>query len=400
MRRSIYKSFQNGYNYLMGNTPSPKEMINIITTTNNDLDNNQKRSSPNSNTLKKETKMIPSTLLLSFFQKVITNLESYPGPSIYTKLLVSNNDYDVVHDKHKNIRVPVQLGVHRQLLLDEQRKYLIETISTHNYNCKTHNADTSKVCNLKDGTCVSGKTSHEDKTITIDQVQECLILLGQNNDFSNIKGCEFQNDTCVQISNTMSKMNNVARCAYVRSVLWAEIEWINQFEEAHYWKPYEVNPTQVQDDKLFVSPSHQTLFLDYAQVQRNLNYKDDAISNRIDVVPMDEKRIERSKILSYCGLCITALKIPQVEQYILKGKDIFSSKSQNPNRNKDTPHQRLLNIQNMILCAVGYEPSYGRLEILKKYTKKVNDEEDEELKSVLFKFITIMQNISNNFELE
>jgi len=155
------------------------------------------------------------------------------------------------------------------------------------------------------------------------------------------------------------------------------------------------------------------MMLDYHQVKRPLT------KERNDDQDQDsEAHSNRQLTLEFCGLCTTAFKLPQVQKYIQSGKDLsFSDGNLDEVGDKDpddlttsnastteskvtstsTPQQRVSHLQQMILCALGYEPYYGSQGIIQNKMAEVNsDIDDPELKETVTTFILLLQEITKD----
>jgi hypothetical protein len=408
---SIYKSMKNGYNYIMGYETAKKTIEHDDENGDNHYDHDHGHHSH----LSQQKKLISPKIVLSFFQKTITKLDSHPNTKVREKLLTSNNRSDneksdnmnsiinsntsaslLEENENKNENIvfsPVSLEFHRMFLLQEQIQALKEAVSEYNDEIKTQK--TSIACDPKSGVCYI-KDDNDDESITIEQVQECLTSLG-NDDFTNIDGCETEKELCNEISITMMKMNNAARLAFARSVLWSEVVWAKQYEKDHLRQ----SCTKVEDCESILPGTSS--FIDYNEVKRKLHRRTESKMIDGDSSDLDDndEQMTRSAILEYCGLVCTAVKLPAVRDYISKGTAIFPIEPGKDGchnlvaSNKYTPQQRILNIQNMMLCAVGYEPLLGGLQIRQRIMKiqQVHDEQDEELNTVLSKYMSTIQKL-------
>merc|ERR1712038_828731 len=106
------------------------------------------------------------------------------------------------------------------------------------------------------------------------------------------------------------------------------------------------------------------MMLDYNKVKRSLikARKNDGADEGEDE-DEDEAHSIRQLTLEFCGLCTTAFKLPQVEEYAKSGKQLSFCESTSVDnddvRGEDiddsTPQQRISHLQQMIICALGYE---------------------------------------------
>ena len=125
---------------------------------------------------------------------------------------------------------------------------------------------------------------------------------------------------------------------------------------------------------------HMVMMLDYKKVSRDLYSDNDNDNDNVNDNSNSTNEMDRQTTLEFCGLCTTAIKIPQVQTYIHTGNmNFFDDPSQHENINDTTtdttdtmanitisPQQCISHLQQMISCALGYEPSYGG----KKYKYK------------------------------
>ncbi len=297
----------------------------------------------NVETHEKRIELIPPTLLLTFFETVTENLSNYPSATVCDQLLVNKN-----HTK-SNSYEPVSLQVHRKLLLDEQLTVLKDKVSA--YNNERSQLNITTVCSLKDDFCKYSQSNLN--IVTVDQVQECLTLLGRGV-YTHVDKSSSQSLNYVTLKNAIIKMNDAARLAYVRSVLWAELTWLKQYQAPIYSKDDKKN-LYTQNCESIV-PGY-IASLDYSNTNRSLHRKGDG--------DLNDLKMDQSSIIEFCSLCITAVKLPEVKQYIVNGDAIiFSSMKLISNDDHvdqnyvKTPQDRLVNIQNMLLCALGYDPMY------------------------------------------
>mmetsp|Transcript_15914 Transcript_15914/g.23932 ORF Transcript_15914/g.23932 Transcript_15914/m.23932 type:complete len:529 (+) Transcript_15914:68-1654(+) len=360
----IYSSFKNGYNYLMGySEDSTTGLIN---------DDQAHR--------KDKQRLIPSKILFTFFEKVITQFDVYPDTKVCEKLLICYEDKEgseaassLANDDDDNDErsrtIPVSLETQRQFLLHVQMKALKDAVAEYNSSLTSCTAD--GVCKIE---------GDNNDTITVEEVQGCLKLVGCH-DFTMV---DCDSETSDEILKLMTVMNNSARVAFARSVLWSEVNWSKQYE--------------CGDGDNLICDSAKIY-----KVHRNLQGKSEGGESLIKEIQMD-----RAKILEYCGLCNTAFtKLPEVQTYISQGKEMFPSDLNNDSTGRNDIHtssrtsqQRIVNVQNMILCAVGYDPSVGE----KIYTQIIemqqnNDKDyDEDFNKVLSSYMTNLQNLTKTDE--
>lgn len=319
--------------------------------------------------------MVPPSLLLSFFETVTENLNNYPSAIVCDQLLVNKNHTE------SNSYEPVSLQVHRKLLLDEQLSVLKDKVSAYNNECRQPNVST--VCSLQDDFCKDSQSNLN--IITVDQVQECLTLLGRGV-YTHVDESSSQSLTCVTLKNAMIKMNDAARLAYLRSVLWAELTWLNQYQAPTYSKNDKKN-LNTKDCKSII-PGY-TASLDYSKINRSLHRKGGG--------ELTGSKMDESSIVEFCSLCITALKLPEVKKYIINGDAIiFSSMKHISNDYHDdqnrikTPQDRLVSLQNMLLCAVGYDPMYGGI-VIRDLVQQMQLGKENDFDKTLSEYVTSMQ---------
>ena len=223
--------------------------------------------------------------------------------------------------------VPVTLEAQRSLLLQEQMKILDEVVA---------------------------KVSEERATsITTKEIQEHLRALG-NREFTNIT-----DDESIQkrLITSMNSMTEEARFAYARSVLWSEWHWMEQ----------EVGSSSEE--------------LDFENVKRKLNQRNGG------------KSIGKSEVMEYCALCSAVVNLPEVEEFLKSGKDIFDTNETSEiivDDNSSAP-QRILRLQQLLLCTIGFEPTFGAEELHRVITSDSN-ERDAEIDGALASYMMDMQN--------
>lgn len=331
-----------------------------------------------------ENNQIPPKLLLSFFEKAVMRLDSYPSSTVQTKLLVINEN--AVHEGNNDVdlngledRVPVSLPLHRQMILDEQIQALKEVVSAYN----SEGGGTATSCDAN-GVCTL-KTTNSFKEISVEDVQECLSLIGSE-DYSKVMRNDVSNDDndVTSIRTAMNSMNTSARNAYVLSVLWAESMWGSE----HVCTPI------IKEDQDIVSTVPGNFLCFHEKAKRILRFQTESSTN-------DEHQMDRSTIMEYCGLCITAMKISRVKDYISNGKDIFEGTNFNENKNLHfTSSIRRMNyIQSMFLCTLGYHPSYGSQKLVACLELNATDTTDDvELEDMLANYVKTMDSCAKNNE--
>ena len=277
---------------------------------------------------------IPRALLFSFFENAKGRLNEHPNNEMQHNLLTENG---------KDEMIPVSLASQRHLLLQEQFAALKTSISEYNLS-------RDKVREVQE-----------------EEVQDCLRELGQN-DFSKISTIDQidKND----LLKAMTEMNDAARSAFARSVLWAEVEFSKEMLQK-----YPLNEVPFQG------------LIDYEKGGRNL------LISACD----ESDGMTRSAAIEFSGLCTTAVHLPEVKRYFETGLDLFSDDELNQeSQNRMIPPQhRFLQFQQMMLCAVGYEPKFGGEE-LRKLMVKDDTPEDTEVFNALSTFVLAMQDAAKN----
>ncbi len=302
-------------------------------------------------------------MLLSFFEKTTRKLDVYPNIEVRGKLLVRyENESD---DDRGRMNVPISLESQRMLLLNEQVQALKESVSEYNSSLKSCTAD--GICSIE---------GDNDDAITVEEVQCCLKLLGLE-DFTMV---DSTNETYDEILKLMSKMNISARMAFARSVLWSEVSWAKQYEEAD-----DDGNTFSKDSKACeIKFPEKYSFIDFSQVHRTLLPLGDESKFS------EEINVDRETILEYCGLLNTALTLPEVQQYLSSGKDVFQLDLDNDREHRTPEQQRIVCVQNMMLCAVGYDPILAGAKIGEQIiTMKAHDEDVNKVLSTYLKNMQI-----------
>lgn len=306
---SIFSKVKKGYNYVTGNDSAGIGAIENVDSATNE-----------------NSSLIPYTMS-AFFHEATARLKEHPSHENKVKLLQplenSTSDYNV----------PVSLDDHRQLLLKLQLHALEDTVS---------------------------RVSEERSTsITGKEIQEHLRAAG-NEDFRCITD---DDGVKSQLLDQINAMNENARMAFARSVLWSEFQWMQ-------------NEPKLHDDTL-----------DYTQTRRKLHQKGDQIS------------MSREAILEFCGLCNNLVKLPEVEDHLRSGKAVFGvddAKEEYLVPDNLTAPSRVLQLQQMMLCAVGFEPTFGAEELHRVMTKDLNEKRDKELEGSLASYLMTMQVTAKN----
>lgn len=262
--------------------------------------------------------------ILAFFNEANARLKEHPIDSYREQLLVPSNE-DSAKD---NYFVPVSLETHRQILIKVQMQALERSVFKINEEKST--------------------------SISTKEIQEHLRALG-GKDFGNITNDE---EVQTKLLDQMNEMNENARMAFARSVLWSETQWSQQEQK------------------------ESGTIVDYRNTNRKLKQKDDGIL------------MQREDILEFCGLCTVAVKMTEVELHLQSGNNIFKSIATEEEylvHDKSTAPQRMLQLQNMMLCAVGFEPSYGGEELYRVMTNDLNENKDEEVEGALSNYSISIQ---------
>ena len=270
--------------------------------------------------------------IMSFFNEANERLKEYPNEEERKSII---QPLDNCVEKGNEYFVPVSLKNQRQALLETQLRALETTVS---------------------------RVSEEKKTsVTAKDIQEHLRALGAK-DFTNITA-----DAKIQteLLDQMNDMNEHARMAFARSVLWSE----------HYWDQQEREINKIESDGV----------LDYAQTKRKLHQKGDGIS------------MDRNTVIEFSGLCSTLVKLPEVENHLQSGRKLFDNSDMGEEylvSDNVTAPQRVLHLQYMMLCSVGFEPICGGEELYKIMTQDHGAETDVELAGSISSYIMAMQTAS------
>jgi hypothetical protein len=139
----------------------------------------------------------------------------------------------------------------------------------------------------------------------------------------------------------MNVMNEEARTAFARSVLWSEMCWMKQETK--------------MDNGL----------IDFIETKRPLHKTGDG------------QEMDRKDLLEFCALCSAVVKLEEVEEHLKSGKDVFASDAEFLIDDRSTAPQRILQLQRAMLCAIGFEPTFGGEELHRIMTSEGTDEEVE-----------------------
>jgi hypothetical protein len=325
---------------------------------------------------------VPPELLISFFQEAKERLGDY----VYDP--TSNDD-----NNNHNGYIPIPLKEHQGSILNEQLIALNKVVDGYN-NTRTNSTTAEEV--------------------TVQNVQDSLRLLGSiannadNNTDNNADNDTESMSTNEKLKKAMKEMNDTARMAFCKSILASEYFWYQQQKKLQEQQEQEQQHGQQEQEDDNSGNAEMAMMIDYNKVKRNL-YSNNGDGSHHGMV--------RQTILEFCGLCTTAIKIPQVITYIQTGKMSFfnddkivdnDSEANNDNNDvndkKDTnvdsttsPQQRISHLQQMILCALDYEPSYGAQEIQKRMVLAMNtssngdDDANKELKEAFATFSFTIQ---------
>jgi len=311
---------------------------------------------------------IPPSIFLTFFRDATERLNNHPSTTTRIKLLRLSNppgtnydDDNNINDNNSNIplldsncqddynaeySVPLSLQNHRAFLMEEQVKALQKSIPTplsSNNNLGAVGGDDN------------GGNDNDIVAVTLENVQSRLRELGSK-DLSNVN---WDGDEKVKedLFARMEEMNDAARLAFARSVLWAELKWMDYFKRFHDDNSdNEISSMQEQEEIQIIRAGRQG---------RNLRHTEDGLG------PMD-----RSAIIEFCGLCGTAVRLPEVIGHLQDGRDIFPIPQVeledgvvSPQNHRASaarqflPQYRIRNLQHMILRALGYDHEFGAMEI-------------------------------------
>lgn len=334
MMSSFISSMKKGYNYMTGSSSSTTPTSTVVEES-RPIKNNEETISKRSGSIiaSTDTLQIPCTVddtdlnlvsftILSFFNEVICGFKSYPNSEMQKQIMQSANN-----EESGDCFVPVTLESQRMLLLQEQMKILDAVVA---------------------------KVSEERATsITTKEIQEHLRALG-NGEFTNITDDESIQKRLIA---SMNSMNEEARFAYARSVLWSEWHWMEQ----------EVGSSSEE--------------IDFENVKRKLTQRNDG------------KSMGKNEVMEYCALCSAVVNLPEVEEFLKSGKDIFDTNETSEiivDDNSSAP-QRILRLQQLLLCSIGFEPTFGAEELHRIITSDSN-ERDEEIEGALASYMMDMQN--------
>ena len=106
--------------------------------------------------------------------------------------------------------------------------------------------------------------------------------------------------------------------------------------------------------------------------------------------------MERSDILEFCGLCQTAVRLPNVQRHLRDGSALFDDKVANaPTKSAETtmfPQKRLEAIQRHFLRALGYDPDHGTREIQRIFFGASDEYADDKILMDTFRTLVSTMN--------
>lgn len=292
-------------------------------------------------------------IIETFFDEVTFALQTYPTIECVNDFLrpIENNT-------DESYRVPISLSEQRRLLLQVQTNILENVISRQD----------------------DGVGDSSGMSLTLQDVQHHLRSIGEN-DCSHLTSNSEEQEKLIK---KMNIMNETARMAFVRSVLYAEMNWLTT--EEHYAE-HDNNGLSMKDWPI-----------DYRNSRRKYRRS------------IKDGRMDRDLLLEYCGLCITAVNLGTVQSYIETGQDMFASHFKLPcskpsvNSKSSTQH-RILLLQQLMLCAIGFEPNYGGEELRQILQQgfdgaEANDHElGEQISTYLLSMQTVAQKAMKSSEL-
>lgn len=329
---------------------------------------------------------VPSDILLFFFRKAKVQLEKYSyhplsnsSSTTSSSTGISTNDGNEYKDGKYNY-TPIPIKVHQQHILEEQMTVLNDIIKDYNSVKKTE--------------------------ITVETVQNSLRLFGSSSttddDGSGASGAA--------LKNAMTEMNEAARKAFCKSILCSEYYWYKQQKQKEKQQGVQQKEQDLNGRNKYVL---DLMMLDYNKAERPLNNGQDRGNDRSHDQETDH--LNRQLTLEFCGLCTTAFKLPEVQQYIQSGKELIFSEGYDNENNEDndqdahadaaiftstsTPQKRISHLQQMIICSLGYEPYYASQEIIQKQIEvaaNAVDGSDTELKEASTTFVLNLQEVSRD----
>lgn len=355
----IFNKVQQGYQYFLGYSPSSNNHQDHPESISNNVQVQGLTTTPSSSSssshskqhdmIVKEDELFMVNALMEFFQDATARLKVYPTTQPRMQLM---KNVSTSHDDEHVILLPVSMEDHRRFLLQEQLQVLEDTIWRMNQQ-NDHDVTTR---------------------LSMDVVQEHLQSLGCN-DFSNIT----DNDKIQQdLVTSMMEMNHHARNAFVRSILWSEMQWIKNCE--------------IVKDGHVGGGGGGALTMHFQTDHRPLFRKNDGV------------HMDRKSVLEFCGLCNTAIQMQEVERFVKFGQEMLDDDDDDDDEkehviipwNDLSVHQRMILLQQLLLCAVGFEPNFGGQELHRFMTMDLNHDDDDELKNVVESYLINMQLFAKN----
>ena len=321
MVSSIFSKVKDSYNYVTGSGISGmvekdskmncNETSTCSTSCQEYANGAARGSSGGSNSIDKLELDLVAYTILAFFQEAATRLKKFPDAETQIKLIRPLNNVEASSKHSDDYVVPTSLEEHRSYLLKEQILALDDTVS---------------------------KVSEErSDSITSREVQDHLRALGAN----QFSGITSDLDVQKTLKDHMNVMNEEARTAFARSVLWSEMRWMKQ-------------ETKMDNG-----------IIDFIETKRPLNKTGDG------------QEMDRKDLLEFCALCSAVVKLEEVEEHLKSGKDVFASDAEFLIDDRSTAPQRILQLQRAMLCAIGFEPTFGGEELHRIMTSEGTDEEVE-----------------------
>ena len=321
MVSSIFSKVKDSYNYVTGSGISGmvekdskmncNETSTCSTSCQEHANGAARGSSGGSNSIDKLELDLVAYTILAFFQEAATRLKKFPDAETQIKLIRPLNNVEASSKHSDDYVVPTSLEEHRSYLLKEQILALDDTVS---------------------------KVSEErSDSITSREVQDHLRALGAN----QFSGITSDLDVQKTLKDHMNVMNEEARTAFARSVLWSEMRWMKQ-------------ETKMDNG-----------IIDFIETKRPLHKTGDG------------QEMDRKDLLEFCALCSAVVKLEEVEEHLKSGKDVFASDAEFLIDDRSTAPQRILQLQRAMLCAIGFEPTFGGEELHRIMTSEGTDEEVE-----------------------
>jgi hypothetical protein len=321
MVSSIFSKVKDSYNYVTGSGTSGmvekdskmncNETSTCSTSCQEHANGAARGSSGGSNSIDKLELDLVAYTILAFFQEAATRLKKFPDAETQIKLIRPLNNVEASSKHSDDYVVPTSLEEHRSYLLKEQILALDDTVS---------------------------KVSEErSDSITSREVQDHLRALGAN----QFSGITSDLDVQKTLKDHMNVMNEEARTAFARSVLWSEMRWMKQ-------------ETKMDNG-----------IIDFIETKRPLHKTGDG------------QEMDRKDLLEFCALCSAVVKLEEVEEHLKSGKDVFASDAEFLIDDRSTAPQRILQLQRAMLCAIGFEPTFGGEELHRIMTSEGTDEEVE-----------------------